>query len=60
MKRLLQLDNDADQALSSSRLETFDKYITQFNKNDPDSEVTLVGMLTSKYGEIDVAVAKRV
>ncbi|ETM42916.1 hypothetical protein L914_11503 [Phytophthora nicotianae] len=54
---LLKLDDNPGDALESGKLETFEKYIAQFNKNNPDKEVTLVGMLASKYGEIGVAEA---
>ncbi|ETI43020.1 hypothetical protein F443_11955 [Phytophthora nicotianae P1569] len=54
---LLKWDDNPGDALESGKLETFEKYIAQFNKNNPDKEVTLVGMLASKYGEIGVAEA---
>ncbi|KUF93148.1 hypothetical protein AM587_10004597 [Phytophthora nicotianae] len=55
--KLLKLDDNPGDALESGKLETFEKYIAQLNKNNPDKEVTLVGMLASKYGEIGVAEA---
>ncbi|KAF1777686.1 hypothetical protein GQ600_4969 [Phytophthora cactorum] len=47
--KLLKLDDD------SRNLWTFEKYIAEFNKKNPENQVTLLGALTSKYEEGDVA-----
>ncbi|ETL77516.1 hypothetical protein L917_21542 [Phytophthora nicotianae] len=55
--KVLKLDNGAENALRSENLEMFDKYITLLSKNSQHNEVTLLGILTSKYGEANVAKA---
>ncbi|KAG7390769.1 hypothetical protein PHYPSEUDO_006888 [Phytophthora pseudosyringae] len=53
--KLLKLDNGVDNVLTSENLRTFQKYIAEFNTKNPNNQVTLLGSLTAKYGEADVA-----
>ncbi|KAG2898739.1 hypothetical protein PC129_g15961 [Phytophthora cactorum] len=53
--KLLKLDDDVNGFLKSRNLWTFEKYIAEFNKKNPENQVTLLGALTSKYEEGDVA-----
>ncbi|KAG6948394.1 hypothetical protein JG688_00015111, partial [Phytophthora aleatoria] len=53
--KLLKLDDDVNGVLKSRNLWTFEKYIAEFNKKNPENQVTLLGALTSKYEEGDVA-----
>ncbi|KAF1782082.1 hypothetical protein GQ600_20283 [Phytophthora cactorum] len=55
--KLLRLDNDVDDALKSENLRTFEKYIAEFNENSANSQVSLLEVLTSKFGEVGVAKA---
>ncbi|KAG3135258.1 hypothetical protein PI126_g18329 [Phytophthora idaei] len=48
----LKLDQGVDQALSS---QTLSNYVDMINKKYPDGQVSVLGMLTAKYGEVAVA-----
>ncbi|EEY56831.1 secreted RxLR effector peptide protein, putative [Phytophthora infestans T30-4] len=52
----LKLGDDAAAALKNSKLETLNKYVTRFNQENPDKTISLVGTLTTRYG--DDALAK--
>ncbi|OWZ01246.1 hypothetical protein PHMEG_00027408 [Phytophthora megakarya] len=53
--KLLKFDDDVDKLLGNPNFRTFTKYVTKLNENDPDT--TLLGVLTKKYGEVNVAKA---
>ncbi|KAI9988678.1 hypothetical protein PInf_022136 [Phytophthora infestans] len=55
--KLLKLDNNVDDVLKSDNLRTLEKYIAELNRNNPSDQVTLLGVLTSKFGEAGVAKA---
>ncbi|ETL82078.1 hypothetical protein L917_17695 [Phytophthora nicotianae] len=54
---LLNLDNHVDVVLKSENLRTFEKYIAEFNGKNSNSQLSLLGMLTEKFGEVGVAKA---
>ncbi|POM66053.1 Secreted RxLR effector peptide protein [Phytophthora palmivora] len=54
--KLLNMGTNADDVISSGKLRTFSKYASKYNKNNPNSEVSVIGIFTAKYG--DAAVAK--
>ncbi|POM72756.1 Avirulence protein (Avh) [Phytophthora palmivora] len=54
---VLKLDDDVETVFRSDKLRTFDKYISKFNEKNSGSETSLLGMLTAKYGEVNVAKA---
>ncbi|KAG3143167.1 hypothetical protein PI124_g15746 [Phytophthora idaei] len=55
--KLLKLDDDVNGVLKSRNLWTFEKYIAEFNKKNPENQVTLLGALTSKYeGDVTRAI----
>ncbi|KAF4046394.1 hypothetical protein GN244_ATG01229 [Phytophthora infestans] len=55
--KLLNLDGNVKNAVKSIELRRLDDYITEFNVNNPSSQATLLGTLTAKYGETNVAKA---
>ncbi|ETO63889.1 hypothetical protein F444_18476 [Phytophthora nicotianae P1976] len=54
---LLNLDNHVDVVLKSENLRTFEKYIAEYNGKNSNSQLSLLGMLTEKFGEVGVAKA---
>nr|QMU24892.1 PaRXLR68 [Phytophthora agathidicida] len=54
---LLKLDRNVDDVLSNGKLGTFVNYIAEFNKINPNKEVSLLATLTTNYGEVAVAKA---
>ncbi|KAI9992034.1 hypothetical protein PInf_017414 [Phytophthora infestans] len=55
--KLLNLDSDVGKALKSTELRRLDEYIIDFNLKIGNNQATLLGTLTKKYGESDVAKA---
>ncbi|KAF1786930.1 hypothetical protein GQ600_15155 [Phytophthora cactorum] len=55
--KLLNLDDNVGNAVKSRTLRRFDEYIIEFNKVNLNRQETLIGVLTSKYGEAGVAKA---
>ncbi|KAI9992036.1 hypothetical protein PInf_017416 [Phytophthora infestans] len=55
--KLLNLDNDVGKALKSTELRRLDEYIINFNLKNGNNQATLLGTLTKKYGDSDVAKA---
>ncbi|OWZ20904.1 Avirulence (Avh) protein [Phytophthora megakarya] len=52
----LNKNGNVENVLSSDKLETFTKYVDEFNKKNPNRETSLFQSLTTNYG--DTAVAK--
>ncbi|KAG3138705.1 hypothetical protein PI126_g16788 [Phytophthora idaei] len=55
--KLLNLGGNVGNAVKSRTLRRFDEYIIEFNKVNLNRQETLIGVLTSKYGEAEVAKA---
>ncbi|KAG6953059.1 hypothetical protein JG688_00013000 [Phytophthora aleatoria] len=55
--KLLNLDDNVGNVVKSRTLRRFDEYIIEFNKVNLNRQETLIGVLTSKYGEAGVAKA---
>lgn len=53
--KLLNLDDDATNALKSSNLRTLRRYFAALNRDNPSSEVSMIGALTAHYGDEAVA-----
>ncbi|KAH7487891.1 RxLR effector protein PSR2 [Phytophthora ramorum] len=51
----LALDKAGDKLLGNPLLNTFTKYMNIYNKRNPDQEITLVGTLTTHYGNVGLA-----
>ncbi|OWZ13516.1 hypothetical protein PHMEG_00013141 [Phytophthora megakarya] len=56
--KTLMLGDDASVALKSSKLNTLVKYVTKFNKKFPNERISLIDILSTRYG--DDAVAKAI
>ncbi|KAG6952486.1 hypothetical protein JG688_00013254 [Phytophthora aleatoria] len=55
--KLLKLDDKAETVFTTVRLKIFEKYLAEFNKKNSTKRETLLGVLTSKFGEAEVATA---
>ncbi|KAG6953864.1 hypothetical protein JG687_00012155 [Phytophthora cactorum] len=53
--KLLKLDDKAETVFTTVRHKIFEKYLAEFNKKNPTKRDTLLGVLTSKFGEAEVA-----
>ncbi|KAH7464961.1 RxLR effector protein PSR2 [Phytophthora ramorum] len=51
----LALDKAGDKLLGSPLLNTFTKYMNIYNKRNPDQEITLIGTLTTHYGNVGLS-----
>ncbi|KAH7491239.1 RxLR effector protein PSR2 [Phytophthora ramorum] len=51
----LALDKAGDKLLGSPLLNTFTKYMNIYNKRNPDQETTLIGTLTTHYGDVGLS-----
>ncbi|OWZ19744.1 Avirulence (Avh) protein [Phytophthora megakarya] len=51
----LNKNGNVENVFSSDKLETFTKYVDEFNKKNPNREASLLGSLTTNYGEAAVA-----
>ncbi|KAG2786290.1 hypothetical protein Pcac1_g4574 [Phytophthora cactorum] len=54
---LLLLDAGVETVLKCRNWDVLERYIPMFNDRNPDSKVTLLDMLTSKYGDAELATA---
>nr|KAH7495965.1 RxLR effector protein PSR2 [Phytophthora ramorum]KAH7496246.1 RxLR effector protein PSR2 [Phytophthora ramorum] len=51
----LALDKAGDELLGNPLLNTFTKYMNIHNKRNPDQEITLIGTLTTHYGDVGLS-----
>ncbi|EEY56825.1 secreted RxLR effector peptide protein, putative [Phytophthora infestans T30-4] len=51
----LKFGDDAAAALEHSKMKTLNTYATKFNKENPDKTISLVGTLTTRYGDDGLA-----
>uniref|UniRef100_H3H3G0 RxLR effector PexRD54 WY domain-containing protein n=1 Tax=Phytophthora ramorum TaxID=164328 RepID=H3H3G0_PHYRM len=51
----LALDKAGDELLGNPLLNTFTKYMNIYNKRNPDQEITLIGTLTTHYGNVGLS-----